>query len=136
MNHNKTAYLRRTGMTDPGVLRLPAGPLTRAETDRLCGRLAALLRERAADSRAAPATVDTSDVTDPQLDTVEALARLQLTARRLGSRIRLHGTHTELADLLAWTGVDELLLQPHLQAEQRKQPLGVQEGVEAGDPPV
>ncbi len=43
---------------------------------------------------------DVRAITAPDLCTVELLARLQLTARRLGAGIRLRATPPELLDLL------------------------------------
>jgi hypothetical protein len=66
---------------------------------------------------------------------VDALARLQLMARRRGCSIRLH-TGDELRELLFLAGLAEVLgLEPCRQAEQGVE-LGVQEVVQPGDPPV
>jgi hypothetical protein len=84
---------------------------------------------------------DVGAVTDPDAGTVEALARLQLTALRRGRRIRLDGACDRLWELLALTGLrdvlapqEELRRQPRRQAEQREQPLGVEEEGEPVDP--
>ena len=55
--------------------------------------------------------VVTCDVTGvaPNLTAIDALARLQLTARRLGGRIRLRGTTPDIAQLIDFAGVDEVL---------------------------
>ena len=45
----------------------------------------------------------------PHLDDVDRLARLQLTARRLGCSIRLVGPPTELTTLLGLLGLDRAL---------------------------
>ncbi|MCQ8188604.1 STAS domain-containing protein [Streptomyces rugosispiralis] len=123
----------------PAVLVL-AQPVTRAEVARLCERLAALARR----AGPGPVTVDVGGVGRPDLAVVEALARLRLTAARLGRGIQLRNARAELRRLLAWTGLDEALTAPaalgHLgpepggEAEQREEALGVQEGVEPGDP--
>ncbi len=87
----------------------------------------------------------------PDLAVLEALARLRLTAGRLGRGIQLRNACGELRRLLAWTGLDEALTAPAApghppgsghalglelggEAEQREEALGVQEGVEPGDP--
>ena len=54
-------------------------------------------------------TCDVSRVVGPPLAAVDALARLQLTARRQGARIRLQGVRPELAELLGLAGLAELL---------------------------
>lgn len=41
----------------------------------------------------------------PDLGAVDALARLQLTAKRLGGRIRLRSTAPDLAELIDFVGV-------------------------------
>ena len=86
---------------------------------------------------------DVSAVTHPDVATVEALARLQLTARRLGCEIRIYRAHRRLRDLIAFTGLGEVLpdfarsaVETVRQAEQREQVLGVQEGVDSPDPAV
>lgn len=80
---------------------------------------------------------------------VEALARLRLTARRHGRGMRLRNVSGALGELLVRAGLDDALAADALaapadparsvlehggEAEQREQPLGVQEGVEPGDP--
>lgn len=51
--------------------------------------------------------VVTCDVSQAVADlgAIDALARLQLTARRLGGRIRLRGAPPDLAELIEWVGV-------------------------------
>jgi anti-anti-sigma regulatory factor len=91
-------------------------------------------------SEAAVIVCDVRAITNPDAVVIEALARLQLTARRLGRQVLLHHASDHLQDLLALTGLREFLPQhPELglklrwQAEQREQPLGVEEGVEPDD---
>ncbi|WP_030841515.1 STAS domain-containing protein [Streptomyces hygroscopicus] len=116
-------------------------PVTRAEVERLCRRLSALVGGPGPGSVA----VDVGGVRRPDLAVVEALARLRLTARRLGCGIQLLNAGGELLRLLAWTGLDEALTapapsgrapgpEPRGEAEQREEALGVQEGVEPRDP--
>jgi STAS domain len=81
---------------------------------------------------------------DPDLATVDALARLQLTARRLGRRAVLRGAPAELRDLLELAGLcdvvgvapNRLRLRLGGQTEEGEQPGGVEEEGEPGDPPV
>lgn len=122
----------------PAVLVLDRSPETRAEVERLCERL----RELVSRSAPGPVTVDVGAAHRPGLAMVEALARLRLTARRLGREMRLRNTGGELTEVLARAGLDEALtapatlrVEPGGEAEQGEQPLGVQEGVEPGDPP-
>lgn len=68
---------------------------------------------------------------------MEALARLRLTARRLGYRLRLRGAGEALRELLALTGFEVVLplcVEPLGETEEREETVGVQEGVEPGDP--
>jgi len=49
-------------------------------------------------------TCDCRDA-EADLDAIDALARLQLTARRLGGRIRLRAAPADLAELIDFVGV-------------------------------
>ncbi|QLH19770.1 STAS domain-containing protein [Streptomyces sp. Rer75] len=122
----------------PAVLVLDRPPETRAEVERLCARLGELVRH----STPGPVIVDVGAAQRPVLAMVETLARLRLTARRLGREMRLRNTGGELAEVLARTGLDEVLtapatlrIEPGGEAEEGEQPLGVQERVEPGDAP-
>ncbi len=69
------------------------------------------------------------------LPLVDALARFQLVARRQGGRVRLRNVSAELRELLELVGLDDVLeLEPGRQAEPGEQ-LGVEDVVQAGDPP-
>lgn len=83
---------------------------------------------------------DVSALVDPDLGTVDALARMQLTVRRLGGTIRLRGTSDRLHELLVLAGLREVLppcpelcVQAVGEAEQREEALGVEEEADAGD---
>jgi hypothetical protein len=68
---------------------------------------------------------------------VDALARLQLAARRAGVELRLRHASAELRCLIAFTGLGEVLrVEPEGQAEQREQGLCVEEERELGNPPA
>ena len=56
-----------------------------------------------------PFVCDLSQLTDADCATVDALARLQLCARKLGRRVRLRHVPAELHDLLALTGLCDVL---------------------------
>lgn len=58
-----------------------------------------------------PATAITCDVSglDATLETIEALARLQLTARRRGGRLRLRNVEHPLEELIAFVGLRDTL---------------------------
>ena len=119
---------------------MPLAAITRADVPALCERLRALVG-------ASDADVVVCDVRDLAADlvAVEALARLRLTARRLGCGLRLRGAPRALEQMLALCGLcDVLPLEGELggigwhgrQPEEREQPRRVEEGVEARDLPV
>jgi STAS domain-containing protein len=69
------------------------------------------------------------------LRTVDLLARLQLVARRHGHELELVRASPELEALLALVGLDVVLrLQPRGEAEERKDPVGVEEERQLDDP--
>ena len=80
------------------------GPIARADLHGLCNRVCALLGE----SRAGVALCDVRGV-EPDAVTVDALARLQLAARRTGCRVRLLHASDELLELVALVGLSEVL---------------------------
>jgi ABC-type transporter Mla MlaB component len=81
------------------------GPITREDLPGLCDRVCALLSE----SDAEEAICDVSGVGVDAV-TVDALARLQLAARRHGCRIRLCGSATpELLALVEFMGLTDVL---------------------------
>ena len=84
---------------------------------------------------------DVGALTRPDAGTVDALARLQLAARRCGCRIRLRNVGPELEDLLALAGLAEAVpvesrVQRGREPEQGEQPGGVEELGEPADPTV
>lgn len=66
---------------------------------------------------------------------VDALARLQLTARRCGGMLQVRVVGAELLGLLALVGLAEVL-QPVRQPEAREERRGVQEVVDVDEPPA
>jgi ABC-type transporter Mla MlaB component len=110
-----------------------SGPLTPADAATLCERARSELERCDAEVL----VCDVAALTRPDAGTVEALARLQLTARRLGRRILLRHPSPELRELLELFGLTDVLrVEPGRQPEEREQPLGVEERVEMDDPPV
>jgi anti-anti-sigma regulatory factor len=83
---------------------------------------------------------DVAAVASPDAGTVEALARMQLTARRLGGRMVLRNACGELRDLLLLSGLsdvlpcDELRLEASGHAEEREPPSGIEEERDPADP--
>ena len=92
--------------TAPRAIRFAVrGPITRADLPGLCKRVCALLES----SGAGVALCDVSSV-EPDAVTVDALARLQLAARRHGCQVWLGGASTELRDLVAFMGLADVLV--------------------------
>jgi len=89
----------------------------------------------------APAVVidlDVSRIGEPDEVVLETLARLQLTARRLGATVRLRNASPALADLIECAGLADVLVRAESgvevdrQIEEREQ-VGVDEEVHPGD---
>jgi ABC-type transporter Mla MlaB component len=80
------------------------GPLARADLPGLCDRVCALL----ASTSAATAFCDVSGV-EPDAVVADALARLQLAARRRGCQVRLRNASPDLRALLAFMGLSDVL---------------------------
>jgi ABC-type transporter Mla MlaB component len=115
------------------------GRLEPGDVPRLWARVRAL--QGAGDARLV--VCDVSGLADPDVATVDALARLQLAARRSGCQIRLHRPCARLRGLLVLTGLAEAIplapslpLQPRGEPEEREQPLGVEEEGDPGDLPA
>ena len=69
--------------------------------------------------------------------TVDALARIHLAARRAGVELSLRHASAELQELLAFTGLSEVLgLEPGGQPEQREELLGSEEERQLDDLPA
>ena len=82
------------------------GPIARPDLPGLCARVCALLEHSAAD-------VALCDVRGVPADavTVDALAQLQLAARRRGCQVRLQNTTRDLRDLVELMGLAEVVVQ-------------------------
>lgn len=81
---------------------------------------------------------DVGALTRADLAAVDAIAAVCLTAGRRGRPVRLRRASAELAALLAFLGLDELVVvelgvEPCRQAEEREQGGGVEEGVHRDD---
>jgi anti-anti-sigma regulatory factor len=110
-------------------------PTPHDDVPRLCGRVRTLLLD--GDGRVI--VCDVGAVTAPDLGVIDVLARLQLTAQRLGGHVRLRDASPELQALLSFVGLSDvfpvrLRVEPGGQAEEREQPGGVEEGVHRDDP--
>jgi ABC-type transporter Mla MlaB component len=81
-----------------------SGPIARADLPGLCMRVCALLEG----SGAGVAVCDVRGI-EPDAVTVDALARLQLAARRHGCQVRLRHASSELRELVAFMGLPDVL---------------------------
>lgn len=80
------------------------GPIAREDLAGLSGRICALLER----GRPEIAFCDVGGI-EPDAVTVEALARLQLAARRYGCRVRLVHASEELLELVGFMGLRDVL---------------------------
>jgi hypothetical protein len=116
-------------------LLVVASPIAGTDVPRLCERLTAVI-----------ATCDAQTIVcdvgalPANIQTIDALVRLQLSARRHQRRIRLRRPTPELEALLEFVGLADVLpalrSQRHRHPEQREHPRRVEERVDRGDPPV
>jgi ABC-type transporter Mla MlaB component len=113
------------------------GPIDRWDIDALCERLRALLEESAADL----VVCDVGPLVLPDAVAVDAVARLQLTARRLGRELRLRRAPGELQELLTLVGLRDVVarwsrlrLELQRQPEEGEQASRVQEEIGPDDP--
>ena len=81
------------------------GPVTPEDVDGLCDRGRALVEGGAVGG---DLVCDVQALTHPDAVSLEALARLRLTVRRLGRRLVLLHAATELVELLDLVGMTEL----------------------------
>ena len=86
---------------------------------------------------------DLAQLTDADMATVDALARLALRARRLGCSISLRDPSSELCELVAFAGLGDVLPRAPVsgvevvgEPEQREEPRGVEEERDPADPTV
>ena len=106
----------------PSTFRV--GPrVDRADIPGLCERAQRQMEEIAADRL----TCDLSSIVDPDAVTVDALARLQLTARRLGRHVLVEHASPALRELLALMGLSGVVplsesssVEPGRQTEERE----------------
>jgi hypothetical protein len=84
---------------------------------------------------------DVGGLHSPDLDAIDAVARLALAARRLGCGVRLENASPELHDLVAFVGLDDVVscvkastVESRRKPEQREVTGGVEEEGDPGDP--
>ena len=101
-----SSRVRRTRPRRTSVaLTFPVGPIARDEIQGLCDEL----RDTMVVARTRRFTCDVQAIRTPDAAVVEALARLQLTARRLGCEVRLVHASPELRWLVAFMGLSGVL---------------------------
>ena len=88
----------------PDAVIVIIGPIVAVDVPRLCEHVRSLLET----SNAAVMVCDVGALVDPDVGTVDALARVALTARRLGRQIRLRDAPRELTQLLALVGLADV----------------------------
>lgn len=122
----------------PEVLTLPA-TIAPGDIPVVCRHLTKV----AVGNRAAVVLCDLGNLTRPDAVTLDALARLQLTAQRLGITIALTGTSSDLIELLTMSGFDTVLpvclvsrVESIGQSELREVSGGVEEETDPTDSPV
>ncbi len=113
--------------------------VARTDIPAVCERLRALLAQ--SDQETAPVICDVSRLLRADAVTGDALARLQLTARRHGRRVQLRQASAELQALLTLMGLSEIVplepvfsIEPQRQVEEREQLRGIQEECDSPDP--
>ena len=131
--------------SDPDTALMTLATHARTDVPAACDGLRELVGARDADLVVCDVTGIAAD-----LMTVEVLARLRLTALRLGCRLELRGASRELQQLIGFCGLRDVLPGERLarlddrlalgrdggQAEEGEPPRGVEEGVEPGDLPA
>jgi hypothetical protein len=81
-----------------------------------------------------PMICDCARITDPELATIDALARLNLAVRQRGGELVLRHANAELLDLIWLAGLADVLgVEMERKVEQREQPGSVEEEGELGD---
>lgn len=126
-----------THMPASAIFLAMGATVTRAEIPELCANLTELLCDRAG----GVVVCEVSGVTCPDLVTVEALARLRMTARRHGWRLAVGGAGPALRGLLDLLGLADVLPvadrrssgEVGRQPEEREEAGGVQEVVDRRD---
>jgi hypothetical protein len=124
---------------DPGpVVVSIEGWIARAGIPGLCDRVRSVLETSGCGELV---ICDVAGIAEPDAVIVEALARVQLTARRIGRRIWLRHACGELTDLVALMGLAEvlpvvagLLVEAGGQAEEREERLRVEEERDPAEP--
>lgn len=128
-------------MTEPAS-RAPSPPRTTTPCLTLSGRIGPDEADRLSAGvgvcvdvgSAGPLACDVAAVEEPDIGTVDALARMALAARRHGCRVELWRVRSELLELLDLAGLAGLAVEVVGQAEEREEAGRVEEERDPGDP--
>jgi hypothetical protein len=114
------------------------GPIAPTDLGGLAARVRGLIR----DSGAEAVLCDLDENVAADLVTVDALARLQLEARRLACGLQLRTAPSAVEQLLEFAGLVEIVsplrlrVEPERETEQRKELRGLEEERELADAPT
>lgn len=117
------------------VVLIMRGQIGPKDIPRLCARVGSLLEA----GTGGAIICDVGAVADPDASTIDVLARLQLTAQRLGSRLWLRHVRGDLQELLDLAGLNEVLplagcsVESRGETEEREQSGSVEEEADTGD---
>jgi anti-anti-sigma regulatory factor len=109
------------------------GPMAPDDLARLCEVVGISVDRRRPDL----VVCDLGSLTDADLATIDALARLQLTSQRLGSQMIVRNAPPQLRNLLVLVGLGQIVrlsVELRRQAEEREEALRVQEEGDSADP--
>jgi ABC-type transporter Mla MlaB component len=123
------SFARPKGLSCVELVLAVHGPLARGDLPGLFDRACRLLAQ--SDAEVVVCVVGAEVAADAVA--VDALARLDVAARRLGRRVRLLGVTPELRELLEFVG---LPIEPGRQAEEREEVRRVEEERHLGDSAV
>jgi ABC-type transporter Mla MlaB component len=101
----RESHCERKAAGRPAVVLRVDGPLTDLAVDRLCAQLQVVMRP----SDVTQVTCEIGPLVDADARTLDALARLQLTARQLGGEIRLSRASSAVLELLAFAGLGDIV---------------------------
>ena len=90
---------------DPATVIVLSGEIRPADIPGLCTRARSLLQA----GGAGVVICDVGAVTVPDAAAVDAVARLQLTAKRLGREMKVRNACAEMQELIALTGLSHVL---------------------------
>jgi anti-anti-sigma regulatory factor len=84
-----------------------------------------------------PVVLDCQQLAYPHMAVIDQLARLQLALRRDGCELQLRNADDSVLDLVGFAGLAEVLrVEMQRESEEGKQPGGIEEEHQLGDPPL